>query len=181
MERIFMHSLLRLYYRFSLPSLNALQSAFLLFVRLYWGWQFAQSGWGKLHHLDKVTEYFQSINVPMAAVNARFVSSLELVGGVLLFAGLFSRLISIPLTINMFVAYYLGDHDAFFSFFKDPGTFYAAAPYTFWLASIIVLVFGPGLFSLDYFIHRALARNREPSPSTARLIRHGGTETQRQT
>src|SRR5260370_20724492 len=28
-----------------------LQSPFLLFVRLYWGFQLAQSGWGKLHHL----------------------------------------------------------------------------------------------------------------------------------
>ncbi len=154
-----MRSLLRLYERFSLPSLNALQSAFLLFVRLYWGWQFMQSGWGKLHNLGKVTEYFQSINVPMAALNARFVSSLELVGGLLLFLGLFSRLISIPVTINMCVAYYLGDHDALLSFFKDPGTFYAAAPYTFWFASLMVLVFGPGLFSLDKLIHRWLVRN----------------------
>ena len=26
------------------------QSPFLLFVRLDWGWQFMQTGWGKLHH-----------------------------------------------------------------------------------------------------------------------------------
>ena len=162
-----MRSLLRLYDRFSLPSLNALQSAFLLFVRLYWGWQFATNGWGKLHHLDKITEYFESINVPHAALNARFVGSLELIGGVLLFAGLFSRLIAIPLTINMTMAYWWGDHDAFLSFFKDPGTFYAAAPYTFWFAVLMVLVFGPGKFSLDYLIKRALGRTREHSHSAA--------------
>ena len=29
-------------------SFSFLQSPFLLAVRLYWGWQFAQTGWGKL-------------------------------------------------------------------------------------------------------------------------------------
>jgi putative oxidoreductase len=33
--------------------ISYLHSPFLLFVRLYWGWQLAQSGWGKLHHLSK--------------------------------------------------------------------------------------------------------------------------------
>ncbi len=32
------------------------QSPFLLIVRLYWGWQFAQTGWGKLNNLPKITE-----------------------------------------------------------------------------------------------------------------------------
>ena len=36
--------------------LNRLQSPLLLVIRLYWGWQFAQDGWGKLTHLDKVTD-----------------------------------------------------------------------------------------------------------------------------
>jgi putative oxidoreductase len=31
-----------------------LHSPFLLLVRLYWGWQLAQSGWGKLHSLPAV-------------------------------------------------------------------------------------------------------------------------------
>jgi hypothetical protein len=47
-----MKSFLRLYARFS-ALVSYLQSPFLLAVRLYWGRQFAQSGWGKLHHLDK--------------------------------------------------------------------------------------------------------------------------------
>ena len=35
--------------------LNRLQDPLLLAIRLYWGWQFAQDGWGELPHLDKVT------------------------------------------------------------------------------------------------------------------------------
>jgi putative oxidoreductase len=130
------------------------QSPFLLFVRLYWGWQLAQSGWGKLHNLDKVTEYFQSINVPMAHMTAASVSSLELVGGILLFLGLASRLIALPLTINMLAAYYFGDKEALFAIFSDPGKFYAADPFTFLFASAIVLFFGAGVFSLDYLLKK---------------------------
>ena len=51
-----------------------LRSPFLLFVRLYWGIQLMQSGWGKLHNLDKVTEYFTSLNLPMAGKMAVFIS-----------------------------------------------------------------------------------------------------------
>src|SRR5260370_687720 len=52
-----------------------LQSPFLLFVRLYWGWQLAQSGWGKLHHLSTVAEYFASLGLPMPPLIARFSST----------------------------------------------------------------------------------------------------------
>ena len=60
---------------------DSLQSPFLLFVRLYWGWQLAQSGWGKLHNIDKVTEFFMSLGLPAPGLTAHFIASLELVGG----------------------------------------------------------------------------------------------------
>ena len=39
-------------------KISLLQSPFLVAIRLYWSWQFAQSGWGKLHNLAKITDYF---------------------------------------------------------------------------------------------------------------------------
>ena len=42
------------------------QSPFLLFVRLYWGWQFMQTGWGKLHNLAQVTQFFTTLGIPYA-------------------------------------------------------------------------------------------------------------------
>jgi hypothetical protein len=78
-----------------------LQHPFLLFVRLYWGVQLMQSGWGKLHNLDKVTDFFTSLGLPAPGFTATAISSLELCGGLLLAVGLFSRLISFVLTINM--------------------------------------------------------------------------------
>jgi putative oxidoreductase len=143
-----MKLLLKFYERFAL-MVSYLQSPFLLAVRLYWGWQLMQSGWGKLHHLDKVTDFFINLQLPFPGPTAHFVSGLELVGGILLILGLGSRLIALLLTVNMLVAYWTADRDALFAIFSDPGKFYNADPYTFLFASAMVLIFGAGLFSMD--------------------------------
>ncbi|HEY3443644.1 MAG TPA: DoxX family protein [Paludibaculum sp.] len=133
---------------------TALQSPFLLLVRLYWGWQFIQTGWGKLNNIAKVTEFFTSLGIPFPAANAHFIAGLEFTGGILLVVGVASRFIALPLTINMLVAYITADREALLSFFSDPDKFYAAAPYTFLVASLIVLLFGPGRFALDEWLTR---------------------------
>jgi putative oxidoreductase len=103
-----MNPFIKLYTRFS-ALFSHLSSPFLLAVRLYWGWQFAQTGWGKLHHLDKVTAYFASLNLPLPAASAPFIALLELVGGVLLILGLGSRAIGLLLSINMLAAYWAAE------------------------------------------------------------------------
>ena len=135
---------------------SSLQSPFLLLVRLYWGWQLIQTGWGKLHTLDKVTEFFASLGIPAPALNATFVASLELVGGILLVLGLASRLIAVPLVLNLCVAYVTADREALGSILSDPGKFYGAAPYTFLFAALLVLIFGPGSFSIDALLSRGV-------------------------
>ncbi len=143
-----MKVLFRLYMRMS-TTVAYLKSPFLLAVRLYWGWQLTQNGWGKLHHLAKITDYFTSLNIPFPAANAYFVSGLEFFGGILLFVGLASRLTGLLVVFDMLVAYWTADRGALFSVFSDPGRFYAADPYTFLFASAMILVFGAGLFSMD--------------------------------
>jgi putative oxidoreductase len=138
---------------------NSLQSPLLLFIRLYWGWQFCQTGWGKLHNLPHVIEFFTSLGIPAPALNAYFISGLEFVGGILLAVGLGSRLLALMFTGDMLVAYITADRPALLSIFSKPEDFYAAAPYTFLVASLIVLVFGPGSFSLDYLIARRWSGN----------------------
>ena len=133
---------------------SALQSPFLLFVRLYWGWQFTQAGWGKLGNIQHVIGFFTTLGIPFPAFNAYFVSSMEVVGGALLFIGLGSRLFALPLAFDMVVAYVAGDREAVMSFFSDPGKFYNADPFTFLMAALIVLIFGPGMFALDTLIER---------------------------
>jgi putative oxidoreductase len=125
------------------------QSPFLLFVRLYWGWQLAQSGWGKLHNLDKVTEFFTSLNMPSPGQMAVFVAFVEFFGGILFAVGAFSRITSLVLTVNLTMAYVIADREALLSIFSDPDKFTAAAPFTFLFASLIVLILGAGKISAD--------------------------------
>lgn len=159
-----MDSLVRLYSRFA-AAIAYLQSPFLLAVRLYWGWQFAQTGWGKLHNIAKITDFFASLNIPFPSVSAHFISGLELIGGILLILGLGSRFISLLLACNMFVAYWTADHEALTSIFSDPDKFTAASPYTFLFASLMILIFGAGLFSLDELLARRLSRKNPGSVS----------------
>ncbi len=141
-------------YGLLIAAASSLQSPLLLAVRLYWGYQFMETGWGKLHHLEKVTQFFTSLGIPAPALNAYFVSGLELVGGVLLAVGLGSRLVSLLFVGDMLVAYITADHEALFSFFSDPDKFVAAAPCTFFCASLLILVFGPGKYALDTLMGR---------------------------
>jgi putative oxidoreductase len=152
-----MNSLVRLYSRFA-AALAYLQSPFLLAVRLYWGWQFAQTGWSKMHNIGKITGFFASLNIPFPSLTAHLISGLEFIGGILLILGLGSRLISLLLACNMFVAYWTADHEALTSIFSDPDKFTAASPYTFLFASLMILIFGAGLFSLDELLARRLNR-----------------------
>ena len=146
-----MRKLSKLYCRIA-SGLFSLQSPMLLAMRLYWGFQFAQTGWGKLHNLAKITGFFARLNIPAPSFAAPVISLLEFVGGILLMLGLFSRPIAFLLACNMFIAYWTADHEALTSVFSDPGKFYAADPYTFLFVSLMVLIFGAGFFAADTLI-----------------------------
>ena len=147
-----MTRLVERYYRMLIRVSSSLQSPFLLAVRLYWGWQFMQTGWGKLTDIGKVIGFFTDLGIPAPALNAYFISALEFGGGLLLILGLGSRLIAVPLVINMIVAYVTADREALLSIFSSPDKFTGAATYTFLVASLIVLIFGPGRFSVDTLV-----------------------------
>jgi putative oxidoreductase len=149
--------LAHLYERF-FGVVDYLRSPFLLAVRLYWGWQLVQSGWGKLHNLERVTDYFTSLGLPMPAQMAVLISCVELFGGIFLALGLLSRLTALVLTVNLVAAYIIGDREALLSIFSDPDKFYAAAPYTFLVASLIVLIFGAGKASLDTLLNSVMGK-----------------------
>jgi putative oxidoreductase len=136
-------------YTLSIAAASSLQSPFLLLVRLYWGFQMMQTGWGKLHNLATVTEFFTRLGIPLPGLNAPFIVGLEFLGGILIMLGLASRLFALLLTCDMIVAFIAADREALFSIFSAPDKFYAASPYTFLVAFLIVLIFGPGRFSLD--------------------------------
>jgi len=147
-------------YGILIKAASCLQPVLLLIVRLYWGWQFFQTGWGKFQNLSKPAEYFNTLGIPFPMLNATVVATTECVGGLLLLIGLASRLAAIPLTITMIVAYLTAEREALQSIFSDPDKFLGAEPFQFLFATLLVLAFGPGVFSLDYLIKRIRGRNR---------------------
>jgi putative oxidoreductase len=143
--------------------LNRAQSPLLLAIRLYWGWQFAQDGWGKLTHLDRVTQFFSSLNLPAPGTTALMVALVELIGGILFAFGIASRLTSLVLFVNMTMAYLSvpDDRTNFFHILSKPDDFYGATPYTYWFAALLILILGPGIFSVDWLIGRRFARHHK--------------------
>ena len=124
-------------------------SVLLLLIRLYWGWQFATDGWGKLHHLARVGNYFAQLNLPAPHATALFVGLVEFVGGITLAVGLLSRLTALILFVNMTVAFWAAEKDAFLGVISNPDKFQAADAYNYWFAALLILILGPGLFALD--------------------------------
>jgi putative oxidoreductase len=140
--------------------LNSLRSPLLLAIRLYWGWQFATDGWGKLTHLDRVTQFFTTLGLPAPGATALMVGLIEFGGGILFAAGIASRLVSLVLFVNMTMAYLSvsDDRTNFSHIFSKPEDFYGASPYTYWFAALLILILGPGLFALDTLIARWYSR-----------------------
>jgi putative oxidoreductase len=150
-------------YRWLIKAGEHLQSPLLLAIRLYWGWQFFETGKGKLINHPDVANYFQSLHIPFPAFNAYLAGGTECFGGLLLLAGLGSRLVSLPLIFTMVVAYLTAEKSTVEHIFSDPDKFVSAAPFLFMLAAILVLAFGPGVFSLDWLIAKKLSRKNKTS------------------
>jgi putative oxidoreductase len=133
---------------------RVLQSPLLLVIRLYWGWQFFVDGKGKLTHLDRVTSYFASLNIPAPRLNCILASTTECVCGMLLLLGLLSRFASVALIGVMSVAYLTAEREALESFFNDPDKFTGATPFLFLFAAVLVFAFGPGKIALDTLVFK---------------------------
>src|SRR5579871_4050851 len=120
-----------------IKAASLLQSPLLLVVRLYWGWQFFQTGKGKLMNHEKVTDFFQSLHIPMPGLNAYLAGTTECLGGLLLLIGLGSRLVSLPLIFVLAIAYITAESDALKAIFRDPDKFTAATPFLFLMACLM--------------------------------------------
>jgi putative oxidoreductase len=73
-------------------------------ARLTVGLVFIGTGWGKLHSLGDVTDFFASLHIPAPGFNARLAATTELFGGILVLVGLGTRLATLPLAFTMVVA-----------------------------------------------------------------------------
>ena len=73
-------------------------------ARLTVGLIFIGTGWGKLHSLGDVTDFFTSLHIPAPGFNARLAAGTEFFGGLLVLVGLGTRLASLPLAFTMVIA-----------------------------------------------------------------------------
>jgi putative oxidoreductase len=156
-------NLIRRAYGLLVAFANLLQSPFLLALRVYFFWQLFQTGEGKLSNIGRVIGFFRSLGIPAPHINAYFVSSLECFGGLLLIFGLASRPIALMVTVSMSVAYITGDLEAVTSILSHPDKFVNADPFRFLMAALIVLIFGPGLISIDAFLKRFIGEKKDSS------------------
>src|SRR5580700_1859680 len=121
-----------------------------LLMRLFLGYFFMETGWGKIHNLDSFTQRFMQWGIPHPAFNAALSAYTEFIGGALTLAGLFQRFVSIPMIINMAVAI-IGvkwkDVHGLSDFVELDEPLYALG--FFWL-----MMWGAGAVSLDYFLER---------------------------
>lgn len=138
--------------------LSLLQHPLLLLIRLYWGYDFIQTGLGKLTNIERTTEFFASLNIPFPEMNAIAAGSTELLCGALLMIGLGSRYCTVPLIVILCTAYATDDREALVHIFSDGESFVAATPFQHLLASLIVLVFGAGALSADALLRSAITR-----------------------
>jgi putative oxidoreductase len=130
-------------------------------LRLLFGWQFFLTGRGKLTHLEQTTAFFASLNLPGPAFQAVLVGGLEAAGGLLLIAGLGTRVAASALGGTMIVAY-LTAHRA--DAFASLDAFTAAAPFPFLFATLVLAIHGGGPLSLDALV---VKQTCAPSRTTA--------------
>ena len=138
-----------------------MRSPLLLAVRLFWGWQFVQTGWGKLMHLERTAGYFAGLGIPAPHLNAVMASGTEFLCGLLLMVGWRARLASLPLIAIMAVAYATAEREALAAIVSEPDLFTASAPFLFLFAALLILAFGPGFFAVDRLLKSTQPVNNE--------------------
>jgi putative oxidoreductase len=152
-------------YRLLIRAGDCLQSPLLLAIRLYWGWHFFGTGRAKLMDHEKFTGFFQGWHIPFPSLSVYMAGGTECFGGLLLLLGLGSRLVCLPLIFTMIVAYATAEIATVKMIFDDPDKFVSADPFLFMLACIIVLIFGPGVFSIDWLIGKKFFQQNKPPPA----------------
>jgi putative oxidoreductase len=136
----------------ALDALEKGRPAALLLGRFGVGLLFMSTGWGKVHSLEKVTGFFQSLGIPAPGLNAVVVSFSELVCGAALVLGVLSRLATIPLIASMIVAILTAKRADLHGLFDLVGF----DEFTYFVVLTMLAVLGPGDWSVDRVLAKRL-------------------------
>ncbi|WP_049623730.1 DoxX family protein [Frateuria defendens] len=136
----------------ALSALHAVRWAGPLLLRLGFGYFWLETGIAKVHNLDGFTARFVGWGIPFPVFSAALSAWTELLGGLLLMLGLFTRLVCVPMIVNMAVAIALVV-SANFTGLDDV----VEADETVYILIFVWLLFaGPGKASLDAWLVRRL-------------------------
>jgi putative oxidoreductase len=123
-----------------------------LVARVTLGLTFLQTGWGKLHNIAKVTDFFTQLGLPAPGFQARLVATTEFVCGALLLLGLLTRLASLPLLATMIVAIATAKRGDV----HELGDLFGMSEYLCLVLLLWLAAFGAGLVSIDAAIAKRL-------------------------
>ncbi|MEO1237816.1 MAG: DoxX family protein, partial [Planctomycetota bacterium] len=114
--------------------------------------------------IDGFAGYLAGLGVPLPTLNAYLAAGTEVVAGVAVALGLFTRLAAVPLVVTMAVAFFLAKGAALNP--NGGGGEYALA---LGLVAVTLILTGPGRFNLTAPLLRGLAatsRGPKTSPRT---------------
>lgn len=120
------------------------------------GFVFFQSGYGKLTHLDKTIEFFASIGIPFANVQAPFAAITEVGCGALLLAGLATRFAAVPLVAIMVVAI----RTAKWEEITDLSSLFGTSEFLYIILLVWLIAQGAGRLSVDAWLRSKLCGGR---------------------
>ena len=132
-----------------------------LLIRLCLAAVFIPSGWGKLHDLQKVTEFFTELGIPWPHLNAVVVAVSELGCGALLLVGLASRLAALPLIVSMTIAILTAKR----ADIGGPVDLFAVDELIYGVLALAIVVLGAGAVSADGLVARLLFHQNEHQQS----------------
>ena len=141
-----------------------------LLIRVFVGYFFMETGWGKLHNLAGFAQRFAGWGIPWPHFNAALSAYTEFIGGLLTIFGIGTRLVSIPMIINMLVAILkvnLKSVNNLDDFVELDEPLYA-------LTYLWLLISGPGSVSVDYLINRVFGLN-VPATEVSPVTPHNST------
>lgn len=161
---------------FLYPTDSAPRSTVL--IRLMAGAVFLWEGVLKFVYANQGVGRFTKLGIPFPAETAHFVAVLEIVGGMLLIAGLLTRVIAVPFIIEMIVAMlstkismYLGTSPlplppsppqiGVWAVLHEIRSEYAQI-----MCALYLLIAGPGPWSVDAILARARTRRTTRTPVT---------------
>jgi len=134
-------------------------------LRVVVGFIFFMYGWDKFFGLGLGfwTDLFTAQGIPLAGGAAILVAIVELVGGIALVLGLFTRYVAALLAIDMAVAVLVVGLDGGFWVWDNGVSF----PLSLLAAAVALVLMGPGEAALDHALARRLDRTATPTESTS--------------